>query len=497
MRPNQTPKLLITFIGIITITTMLSAVPIRILHTNDSHGAYKPRTIKSGDKTSYLGGYEALEHYLNQERQNAPRSLYLDAGDQQTGSIFSSIDYDGAFGGAVIKAFNLLNLDAATYGNHEFDVTPANTTKLTKLAKYPFISTNLQTKKGKPLSGVPYTIFTLDSLKVGVMGLTLTELPEKVKLQNVEQLNILPYKKAINKYLKKLDKQTDLIILLTHLGYEADSLLATTLDSRVDLIIGGHSHVQIPQPWQVNGIYIASAGSYLEVLGKLDIDVVNDRIASLKTEMIPLWQPQSLPQTPLSQFVSCLADSLDVEMGKVIATIPEAWKPDKFKETVVSRWMAEALKAEYAELYKPDLAIINCGGIRKSIPAGPVTMQDMNELLPFSNYIVLFSCYGRDILTMDEYNQRIAAEKPYDIVQSSAKGWISQICKGGHGHDKQIYEINGKELEPDKIYRVVSHDYLLGQWDKYLGFKPFDVQETGDLILDAMIRQVKLQYGRP
>ena len=55
--------------------------------------------------------------------------------------------------------------------------------------------------------------------------------------------------------------------------------------------------------------------------------------------------------------------------------------------------------------------------------------------------------------------------------------------------------VNGERLIPDKVYRVISHDYIAGQWDKYLGFKPFDVYDTGELILDAMIRQFQTQFG--
>ena len=57
------------------------------------------------------------------------------------------------------------------------------------------------------------------------------------------------------------------------------------------------------------------------------------------------------------------------------------------------------------------------------------------------------------------------------------------------------YTVNGEPLVPERVYRVVSHDYVAGQWDKYLGFKPFDVSDTGELILDAIIRQVDKQYG--
>ena len=102
------------------------AVPVTILHTNDTHSAYLPQNSRYGK----IGGYAALEYYLNAEREKTPVSLYLDAGDQQTGSIFSSLSYADAIGGAVIKVFNYLHLDAATYGNHEFDYAQENTIKL-------------------------------------------------------------------------------------------------------------------------------------------------------------------------------------------------------------------------------------------------------------------------------------------------------------------------------------------------------------------------------
>lgn len=487
-------KLIALFISIFFISC-LAAVPINIFHTNDTHGVYVPRSVKTGNTTALLGGYAALEYHLSHQRQNSPRSLYLDAGDQQTGSIFASLQHNGAVGGRVIEVFNGLNLDASTFGNHEFDVSYANTLQLSELANYPFISSNLLDKAGKPLGGVPYKIFNLDSLRIGVMGLTLEELPEKVKRENVKDITILPYKQAIDKYIDEVDKQTDLIVILSHLGYEADSLLATSLDSRTDLIIGGHSHVQIDKPWQVNGIYIASAGSHTEMLGKLELDVADDRIASFQSTLIPLWKPDKLPETALGLYVQSIADSLDAEMGKTIATLPEDWIPDKFAETAVSRWMAEALLSEYANDYQADLALLNCGGFRKKLSKGPITLKDMHEMLPFGNYVLLFSCYGRDLLAMEEINKKHAIEKPYDIIQSSAEGWKTKRRCFGLGKSQTMYYINGKKLIPNKLYRVVSHDYVAGQWDKYLGFEPMDIQETGELILDASLRQVIKQYG--
>ena len=138
----------------------------------------------------------------------------------------------------MIRVFNHLQLDAATFGNHEFDQNPANLQRLIEMAEYPFISSNIiDQNTSLPLGNIPWHIIQLDSLKVGVLGLTLVELPEKVRRSNVEHLQILPYKEAIDLYLDELHSNTDLIIVLTHNGIEADIQLAMELDDRIQLII--------------------------------------------------------------------------------------------------------------------------------------------------------------------------------------------------------------------------------------------------------------------
>lgn len=467
----------------------LLGLPLRIFHTNDTHGAYEPITYYTQEGKTALGGYLNLWEHLNILRQEAARSIYLDAGDQQTGSAFASSKYEGTTGGAVIKVFNQLELDASTYGNHEFDQNEANLSRLVEMAHYPFVSSNIINKaSGKPFGNQPWQIIWRDELKIGILGLTLVELPEKVRKENVKDIELLPYTDAINRYLDELDAHTDLIILLTHNGIEADSLLATMLDERVDLIIGGHSHSYIDSPMQVNGIYIVQAGSRLSHLGVIDLEIENDRITSFESRLHPLSELPVSPENPLQSFIAQSIQRIDEELGAVIAIIPEDWTPDKFRSTPLSRWMANALKRHYQDIYQPDLAILNNGGFRKYIPAGEVTLRDMHELLPFNNTVTLFSCYGRDLLTWAELNQQIAQERPFDICETSAPGWVPGA--------ERYYDLGGgRKLEPDRVYRVVSHDFVAGQWDKYLGFEPFDVYDTGELFLDAMIEEIQRDYG--
>lgn len=464
-------------------------IPLRIFHTNDSHGAFEPRNYWIDGSQTALGGYISLWEHLNLHRKDAPNSIYLDAGDQQTGSAFASMNYDDAIGGAVIHVFNAMNLDACTFGNHEFDQNPANLDRLVDLANYPFVSSNLIDKDTNfSLGGHPWLILEREALKIGVLGLTLVELPEKVSIENVAGLQILPYKEAIDVYLDELDSKTDLIIVLSHNGFEADSLLATILDQRVDLIIGGHTHTYLSEPTQVNGIYILQAGSNLTHLGIADIDVADDHIVSFESRLEPLTVLPTSENNPISDFMNEMSRQIEAELGIQIALLPEDWVPNKFQSTPLSRWMANALKRHYEDVFHPDLAIVNNGGFRKPIPAGPVTLRDMHELLPFNNTVTIFSCTGADLLSYDALNRLTAIKRPYDICESTAPGWVE-------ADEGMYFDLGGQRLEPQKTYHVISHNFVAGQWDKYLGFEPFDVYDTGEMFLDAMIQEIKKEFG--
>lgn len=456
---------------------------LRILHTNDTHAAYQPAS-------DGVGGYLALEYHLDQARAKKSPHLYLDAGDMQTGTIFSSLEYDSVQGGAVLEVFDRLDLDAATPGNHEFDVSYDHAKSLMEKAEFPFYSANLLNEDGSSFATAPYGIFTKGKLKIGVIGLTIDSLPERVKPENVAPITILPYKEAIDRIIAEVDAQSDLVILLTHNGWEADSLLATQLDDRVDIIVGGHSHLSIPKPTQVNGIYMLAAGSHLQYLGVADLKMKKDRIVKFKNRLQPLTQPPTNYKSELAPFLDETIGELERSLNKVAGTLPYDFKVDKFKPTKGSRWIAQALLTEYPQA---DIAMVNNGGLRKHLPAGPVTLKDLHEFIPFGNTVALFSCSGKNLLAAQAKNKRIALEKPYDIMTVSSPSWFQNADPALD--DDSPFMIGSKELEPHRIYRVVTHDYIISQWDKYLEFMPLDIDETGDLFLDGIIRQVQLQLG--
>ncbi|MFW5627952.1 MAG: bifunctional metallophosphatase/5'-nucleotidase [Candidatus Cloacimonadaceae bacterium] len=443
---------------------------IRILHTNDSHAAYEPHY-------DGIGGYLALEYHLNQEREGAENHLYLDAGDMQTGSIFSSLEYQGLRGGAILEVFDRLQLDASTLGNHEFDISFEHAEALVQNSPFPVLSANLLTEDGESFGTEPYKVFTRGKIKIGVMGLTIDSLPLRVKPENVEPLTILPYLDALDKYLPKLRAESDITILLTHNGWEADSLLATQIDGGVDMIIGGHSHIAIDSPLKINNIYIASAGSHLRYLGEIDLKVKRGKIKNYENRLIPLSQPTKDYESELKDFLNETIGEMERELSKPAGILPFDFVVNKFAITKGTSWIANAINEEYPQA---QLAMINNGGLRKSLPAGEVSLRELHEYIPFGNTVVIFSLYGKDIIAAEELNKQLLIDRPHDIMTLNIPGWLVE--------DEKL-SIDGKEIVPDKIYRVVSHDYILSQWDKYIGGKPFDIEDTGNLFLDGIINQ--------
>jgi len=463
---------------------LLAAVPLRILFTNDTHSYYMPKTYKSDGQTFSLGGYANLERILDEERAAFPRNLTFDSGDQHTGTAFSNYVYEGVKGGAVVEVMNQLGYSAATLGNHEFDQTMNDVKGYMRIAKFPYVNSNLMVGK-KYFSPYPYKIFQLDSLRVGVIGLILTDLNEKVSITNTKGLKILPYKEAVDKVIDEVDRQSDLVVLLTHIGVEDDSLLATQLDSRVDVILGGHTHAILQQPMVVNGILITETGAQLIYLGELDVDVQNDRIASWKHKLIPVEDKVNAP-TVLSSFVGSIADEIEKEQGEVLGTLTVPWIPDKYKETAASRWQAKALYDDYHIKSGADFSIINCGGIRTSLQPGPITKKQMQEMVPFGNIIQTFTCRGKDIPHMIQMNLQMMKTQDHDIAQ-----WYPITYDIVDSSRVTNIRINSIPLDPKKTYHGVSHDYVLTHYDKYLDFTPKHIKDTKIIFVNQLIDYIR------
>lgn len=255
----------------------LYAQDLVILHSNDTHSQIEPQTV---GENKGLGGYERRENYIEKVRKEYPNVLLMDAGDYSQGTPYFTL-----FKGDVeIELMNALGYDVATIGNHEFDNGTAELARRVKMASFPIVCANYDFT-GTALEGIikPYTVIEKGGLKIGVIGV-LTDIMSLVSPKNVKGIKYIEPYNVVNKHASKLKKKEkcDLVILLSHLGFDGGSKHAPSDDmvaaqsKDIDIIIGGHSHTYITEKKLVpnkNGkdVVIVTANEKGNYVGKLDL----------------------------------------------------------------------------------------------------------------------------------------------------------------------------------------------------------------------------------
>lgn len=251
---------------------------ITILHTNDVHSHIDAFPV---DHSQYpnLGGLARRATLVDTIRKENPNTLLLDAGD-----YFQGTPYFNFYGGELeFKLMSMLNYDAATIGNHDFDNGIDGLYAQLPHAKFDLLSANYDFKNTVMDGHVKkHKIFTVDGLKVGVYGIGI-ELKGLVNKELFKETRYMyPYALAqdAEKELKVYEK-CDLVICLSHLGYDYESesrpsdLGLAKKTEYTDLIIGGHTHTFLDKPTIVKNknekeILVNQVGCYGLNLGRLD-----------------------------------------------------------------------------------------------------------------------------------------------------------------------------------------------------------------------------------
>jgi 5'-nucleotidase/UDP-sugar diphosphatase len=460
-----------------------------IFHTNDIHGDFAAEPASWRKDNASAGGMAALYDHLDSLRRLYPHSLYLDAGDLMTGNPVCDLEYDGVRGGALLEMLNRCSVSAEALGNHEFDQGAEHLRDWVAAAPYPILCANLREKAlNRPLCS-EYRTFEVNGVHIGVIGLITDGLSSLVARSALEPFEVEDATTTAQKLIDEIDPSTDLIVLLTHLGVEQDSVMATRIHG-ADVIVGSHSHTRLEKPLSVNGVVIVQAGAQCKNLGVLRVSVADDRVTRFDGRLEELVARPGRPSSP----VSMLADSLEIviqsKYGHVIGDLEQVWIPSYYSTSNVGNWICDRLR----ERYRADVALVNAGGIRTRIDPGPITELDILELLPFSDAVVTFEASGSELLVMAENQARAATFHDHGVLELSG---MTIAYRKSSGRIEEIdAQIAGQPIEPGRTYRIVSVDYVAqSQWDKHLGFKPANLEVSGDLLSDVVIAEVKKVEG--
>ncbi len=252
-------------------------INITILHTNDTHGH---PVEYSNSPIGNEGGIPARYTLIEQIRNTVGREkvLLLDAGDINTGRPESTFFYAEPD----VIGMNEADYQAMTIGNHEFDNGIGKLKEQETQAEFPFLAANIYyTGPEEKRVFQPYVILEVPSgpsttlpngqivpaptIKIGVLGLSL-----KMSFSGIQFTD--PIEEA-KKVVPEIRKQADIVVALTHIGYDSDVKLASAVTG-IDIIIGGHTHTKFENgPILYNNTWIHSDHEWGHTLGRLDLEV--------------------------------------------------------------------------------------------------------------------------------------------------------------------------------------------------------------------------------
>ncbi len=224
-----------------------------ILHTNDVHSRLEPFP-NDGGKYAGLGGVLAREKLISSFRKKHKNVLLLDAGD-----MFQGTPYFNFFKGETeFKIMSALGYDAATLGNHDFDLGIEGLVKQLHHANFPIVNCNYDFGNTLLENKIPpYCIVEKNNLRIGILGIgiELNGLVLENNIQGILYLNPIENANKIAAHLK-INKKCDYVVCLSHLGFEykdnkiSDKILAKESEN-IDLILGGHTHTFLKEPIEI------------------------------------------------------------------------------------------------------------------------------------------------------------------------------------------------------------------------------------------------------
>lgn len=457
---------------------------ISIVAWNDLHGQLGPDDVQVDATRVPAGGVIALADRLAALRATGDPVIALDAGDLFTGPLDSTL----AEGAPVIDAYNVMGVDAAAIGNHEFDFGPTGYARVVappnvgdeagpdgprgalfarmEAARFPFLSANIRRSDGKPLEWRHLhrsTHIARGGYDVGVVGYTTIEAPVTTLKPNVVGLDFATSAAAsVAAEIRALRAAGAApVILLAHAsldgalpqllddpsdpdGAQRIGELATLLDAipvadRPDAIVGGHRH-----QWmlgRVRGVPIVSSDCHGVGLARL-------RYCRAKPSAAPRLErierhvamassrPASALGVAVAAAIAPWQAKVKAEADAVVTTLRQPCLEKALNGTALTEQTARAI-AEHASAAAapppgvPIVAFVNSGGLRAPLRAGPLRYRDLFATSPFENGVAI--CATTRAGLARSIANSIAAPEAHDRLTFGIAGAKVTLLRGAQG----------------------------------------------------------------
>jgi 5'-nucleotidase len=505
-------------------------VELQILAINDFHGAIAP-TPDQLWLGQPVGRADFFASHIREAEEGVRNSVLVSAGDLIGASpLISALFHDEP----TIEAMNLIGLDIAGVGNHEFDEGPAELLRMQEGGCHPtdgcldgdgflgadfqYLSANVTVDATGETLFPPYVVENYQGVRVAYIGMTLEGTPTIVTPSGVAGLTFEDEVESVNALVPDLQKRgVEAIVILLHEGGFsnggpegddcADGLtdplrsIVEGFDDAVDLVIAGHVNDEFA--CEVDGKFVTMADNN----GRLytDIDVTLDRVTKDMTvvsiDNVPTYQSLVDPAPDLTALIDkydeLSAPLANMVIGSITTDIPEIY--NAAGEAAIGDVIADAQLAATSDSATGGavVAFMNPGGIRTdagfvfaSSPVGEgdgnVTYGEAFAVQPFGNSLVTMSLTGAQIEALLEQQFRTTGNTILQVSEGFAYSWSASGAVGDKVDPASIM-IGGAPIDLTATYRVTVNSFLADGGDGFSVLVGGTDRLGGDIDLDAMV----------
>ncbi|MEK7486927.1 MAG: 5'-nucleotidase C-terminal domain-containing protein [Planctomycetota bacterium] len=460
-----------------------------ILYFNDLHGHLQPYKKNPKDQ-AMRGGIAKFKKQVDQVRQDNQKqnitTFLFYAGDLLQGTVMSTVFQ----GEPDIQILNMMNVDAGCPGNHELDFGFETMLKICREDNlFPIVCTNLYEETtisgtGNYLYHRPLPSFVVlekEKIRLAVIGAITPDAKWTTHPKNVQNLIFTNPVLEVAGIAEHMNDKVDMVVVVSHCGKELDRDIAK--QPGVDLVIGGHDHVLLDPPEKIGLVPVCQAGDYGDYLGRIDFRLEKGQPVFLQNRFYPITE--ELPEDEIvagivARYAGKLSSKLGQVIGKTLVPLDGERAHIRWDETNLGNLIADSMRV----ITKAEIALINSGGIRASIQEGPITIDQVYQVLPFSNTLVTGYYQGSQILEM--------LNRSVSFPQGSENGAFLQVsgitfeivdCK------PQNILIGNESLQLTKKYKVAITDFMAAGGDGYTGCKEGEKMENTGYPFNSLMIQ--------
>jgi 5'-nucleotidase/UDP-sugar diphosphatase len=423
-------------------TPTLDATPreIVILHTSDEHGHLEPAT-----NGGFLEGGASLASALWADGGHNPLAangnvLLLSGGDNWTGPAASTWFQ----GESTVEVMNAMGYRASVPGNHEFDFGQEALDARLAQAQFPYLAANVFDAATGELSErfQPYTIVTVNGIRVGIIGLALRSTPSSTAAKGLTGLRFGDYEPALRQWAPVVRSEgAQVLVVETHACTEELLWLAQAVeDLDIAVLLGGHCHSAMLSR-QGDTLIGTSAGEWRDyVLTRLTVDPTSGEIVAREQDLVDVLWPANRPTPAAPAAVQQAVDKwqarVELALGEVIGYTASglSQRAPAMHNLLVDAWLWAYPNAQ--------LAISNTGGFRAGLDRGEITLQEVVGVLPFENELLEIELTGAQ------------------IVEALTAAPEALVVGGGRLQNGRLVLADGTPARADEVYRVLVIDYL-------------------------------------